>query len=82
MFYKNISIATKTFHGVTLKPGEIKNVPGYINDKGFVRCEAPKAPVKSSAKPSVEATKPATQSTKSTKIEKKEESVNGEDSDQ
>ena len=82
MFYKNISIATKTFYGVTFKPGDIKDVPGYINDKGFERCDPPKAAPKSAAKPSAAASKPASQSTKPNKIEKKEESVDGENSDQ
>lgn len=35
--YKNLSLATKTFYGVTFKPGDEKDVPGYINDLKFVR---------------------------------------------
>ena len=35
--YKNLSLATKTFYGVTFKPGDEHNVPGYINDLSFVR---------------------------------------------
>lgn len=35
--YKNLSLATKTFYGVTFKPGEEKDVPGFINDPKFVR---------------------------------------------
>ena len=35
--YKNLSLATKTFYGVTFKPGEEKDVPGFINDLKFVR---------------------------------------------
>ena len=35
--YKNLSLATKTFYGVTFKPGEAKDVPGFINDLKFVR---------------------------------------------
>jgi len=87
MFYKNMSIATKTFYGVTFNPGEIKEVPGYINDKDFQRCErpiapapkqAPKSTTKSSTKPSVESKKSESESqNKSTKNEEKEESVNG-----
>ncbi len=30
--YKNVSYSTKTFHGVTFKPGEVHQVPNYIND--------------------------------------------------
>jgi len=35
--YKNISSAAKTFYGVKFAPGEIKSVPGYINNRGMVR---------------------------------------------
>ena len=42
MFYKNNSVVTKTFYGVTFKPGEIKEVPGYITYKNFEFVAAPK----------------------------------------
>ncbi len=35
--YKNIGCSTKTFYGVTFKPGDIKGVPGYINGLGMTR---------------------------------------------
>ena len=35
--YKNISFSAKTFYGVEFKPGETKEVPGYINDPRMVR---------------------------------------------
>ena len=35
--YKNIGQSTKTFYGVTFKPGEIKEVPGYINSLCMIR---------------------------------------------
>ena len=35
--YKNTCRVTRTIYGVTFKPGEIKDVKGYINDPGFVR---------------------------------------------
>lgn len=35
--YKNIGQSTKTFYGVTFKPGDIKEVPGYINGQGMAR---------------------------------------------
>lgn len=73
MFYKNISIATKTFYGKTFKPGDIKDVPGYINDKGFERCAPPKA----APKQPVATPKPASKSDKINKTEDKEESVDG-----
>ena len=45
MFYKNISYSTKTFYGVTFKPGEIKEVAGDVNSPWMIEVEAPKAPV-------------------------------------
>ncbi len=36
MFYKNVSYSVKTFHGVTFKPGEIKEVDKYINNKFMI----------------------------------------------
>ena len=35
--YKNISFSAKTFYGVKFNPGDVKSVPGYINNKGMVR---------------------------------------------
>ena len=35
--YKNISFSAKTFYGVRFEPGEIKSVPGYINNSGMIR---------------------------------------------
>lgn len=35
MRYINGSGVTRTFHGVEMKPGEIKDVPGNINVPGF-----------------------------------------------
>lgn len=37
--YKNLSLATKTFYGVTFKPGEEHDVPGYINVSKFIRVD-------------------------------------------
>lgn len=37
MIYKNLSHATKTFYGISFKPGEEHEVPGCINDSKFVR---------------------------------------------
>lgn len=48
MFYKNISNYTKTFHGVTFHPREIKEVPKYINHPKFVSVSSmPKEPPRS-----------------------------------
>lgn len=30
-------MTSKTFYGVTFKPKEVKEVPGYINDPKFIR---------------------------------------------
>lgn len=54
--YKNLSLTTKKFYGVTFKPGEIKEVPGYINDPKFVR-------IKDEVKTAPVAAKPASTST-------------------
>jgi len=48
LVYKNISKYERTIRGITFKPGEIKEVPGYLNDPWFVRLssmpvEPPKA---------------------------------------
>ena len=36
MYYRNVSLSVKTFHGVTFKPGETKEVDQYINHKLMV----------------------------------------------
>lgn len=36
MVYKNISNSKKIFYGVTFNPGDIKEVPGYINDRQMI----------------------------------------------
>lgn len=38
MIYKNTSRCNMTFYNVTFKPGEVKEVPGYINNIHFIRC--------------------------------------------
>lgn len=49
--YQNTSKATKTFYGVTFRPGETQSVPGYINVPGFIRvADLPKEPPKASKK--------------------------------
>lgn len=44
--YKNLSNAVKTFYGVTFLPGDVKSVPGYINNLKFIRVEEPKDTIK------------------------------------
>lgn len=36
MKYKNLSFAKRTIQGVTFNPGEIQDVPNFINDPKFV----------------------------------------------
>ena len=36
MLYRNISYSVKTFYGVTFEPGQVKEVPGYINNKDMI----------------------------------------------
>lgn len=46
MYYTNGSTITKTFHGVTFKPGETKEVFGIINDPKFVQSPMRQEPPK------------------------------------
>lgn len=52
MVYKNISNCTKKFYGVSFQPGDIKEVPGYVNDKLMVVAELPKKESKPAPKQS------------------------------
>lgn len=45
MRYFNSTRATKTFYGVTFKPGETHTVPGYINVDGFYPVTTTPAPI-------------------------------------
>lgn len=64
MFYKNTSYTVKTFYGVTFKPNDIKEVPGFINNKYMVPVDKPDTieSTKSQQKPSSE--KPKKESAK------------------
>lgn len=46
MYYTNGSTITKTFHGVTFRPGETKEVFGIINDPKFVQSPIRQEPPK------------------------------------
>lgn len=52
--YYNASHVEKCFYGVTFKPGETHEVPGYINDPKFVRM--PEVKPAAEAEPVPEAT--------------------------
>lgn len=43
MLYQNISGTTKTFYHIVFHPGEIHDVPGYINDVDFKQVKKLKA---------------------------------------
>ena len=84
MLYKNTSPIQKTFRGVTFEPGEIKEVPGYINSRGFVPVDKmPQEPPKRVEPKKQTASKPESSKEvkQESKKEKKEETVNGSDSD-
>lgn len=65
--YKNTGITSKTFYGVTFKPKEVKDVPGYINDPGFVRV-ADSAKVTEPAKAAPAANKSANTNTQKAEV--------------
>ena len=48
MLYTNMSLITKTFHGVTLRPGETKEIPGIVNDPKVLRSSKRQEPPKRS----------------------------------
>ena len=97
MYYLNNSYATRVFQGVTFKPGEVAEVPTWINDPSMIRVEAPAKPepvkeVKPASKgtSTPTAAKPAAKTTKQTAakksadtptIETKEENTDGKHSD-
>lgn len=37
MKYQNLSRTTRKIHGVTLRPQEIQEIPGVVNDKDLIR---------------------------------------------
>ena len=60
MLYKNISCSAKTFYGVEFKPGEIKEVPGYINHpKMIVTTSLPQEDSNKQSKPQEKQKKPS-----------------------
>lgn len=91
MIYKNISNSTKTFHGVTFRPGEIKEVPRCINNRYFIRLNSmPKEPPvsiesptgKSKRRKTAVSDEPVEIIEKSSEILEEEKEINGTDSNQ
>lgn len=39
MKYKNLGITDRTFYGITIKPGEVKEFPGFINASRCIRVD-------------------------------------------
>ena len=76
MFYKNVSYTEKTFYGVTFKPGEIKNVPKYINNKWLIRLDDYAASKDSLSQQKPSSDKNKKESIKSEKVDKPEVVVN------
>ena len=89
MLYKNTSVTVKTFYGIEFKPGDVHDVPGYINSPNMIRVtEQPKEPPKAnnvSKSPSKSVqTKKVEQSEQieSNILENKEENPNGKHNNQ
>lgn len=82
MFYKNISNSVKTFYGVEFKPGEIKQVPGYINSIWMIVADATELkPTATSANPSLVKPKKPSEKTTVTPEVKPEEKVEDKSDD-
>jgi len=78
MFYKNISYSVKTFHGLTFKPNEIREVNKPINNKFMILVEPPKEDTKKlDAEMAQEQMKPSSEykAKKDTKANKKIEEL-------
>ena len=52
MFYKNTSYSAKTFHGVTFRPGETKEVNDYINNKFMILVDKVESTANTQQRPS------------------------------
>lgn len=86
--YKNTSLAVKTFYGVEFRPGDVREVPGFILDPAMIRYngtpkEPPKAEhvVKSLNKSAPIRKNERKQSNESNKTDNKEENPNGKNND-
>ena len=68
--YKNTTPSEKRYYGVTFKPGETHNVPGYIHAKGMQRVAS--MPKSTSSTNSTAKSEQKTSSDKKTSVDKKE----------
>lgn len=71
LIYKNVGRIPKTFHGVTFKPNEAKEVTAFINDSQMIKLDSLPA-TKQSATKSTE--KPASDNNKSASVKSSESS--------
>lgn len=78
MKYINATNTVQTFYGVEFKPGDVKDVPGYINVAGFVRATTLNIPEDTKTEPKEQAIIEPTEdkAEKSTKGRKSKESEN------
>ena len=78
MKYINATNTVQTFYGVEFKPGDVKEVPGYINADGFFRADTLNIPEDTKTEPKEQVTtEPAEdKAEKSTKGRKSKESEN------
>lgn len=84
MYYTNGSAITKTFHGVTFRPGETKAVSGIINDPTFYKSSKRQEPPKRSRrKHSIDdATKNAKKVEQETSLEEHIDSIDSKSKDE
>lgn len=71
LLYKNIGKVTKTFHGVTFKPGDTKEVSNYINAHSFIRIDTPNDVIKSASTKPVSTSSSAPEPKVPTKVDPK-----------
>lgn len=67
--YKNTSLSVKTFYGVTFKPGETRDVTGFINDPSMIRVKEAEKPAPAKAAPAKAASSKTPETAKSTQQE-------------
>lgn len=72
MKYTNLTKNERTFYGVTIAPGETKEVPGHINASGFLLVEETVAKNVVTVHETKKATKQASSNNKPSEMEGKE----------
>ena len=77
MKYINLGRVPKTYFGVTLKPGEVVDVPGKITNKFIVPVKTDNSSAVSEKSTSDDSKKPAVKKTNKSNIEKESEEKDG-----